>query len=84
MESTNGKSERMTRRGTSCDDDALIVVVPHNDAVLSILVPREFIDEVDMFSKLIGISRADFVRFAVFELVHSYDDGCLKKLADGG
>lgn len=84
MESTNGKSERMTRRGTSCDDDALIVVVPHNDAVLSILVPREFIDEVDMFSKLIGISRADFVRFAVHELVHSYDDGCLKKLADGG
>ena len=84
MESTNGKSERMARRETSCDDDALIVVVPHNDAVLSILVPREFIDEVDMFSKLIGISRADFVRFAVFELVHNYDDGCLKKLADGG
>ncbi len=84
MESTNGRSERMTRRATSCDDDALIVVVPHNDAVLSILVPREFIDEVDMFSKLIGISRADFVRFAVFELVHSYDNGCLKKLADGG
>lgn len=74
----------MIRRETSCDDDALIVVVPHNDAVLSILVPREFIDQIDMFSKLIGISRADFVRFAVFELVHSYDDGCLKKLADGG
>ncbi len=84
MESTNGKRARMIRRETSCDDDALIVVVPHNDAVLSILVPREFIDQIDMFSKLIGISRADFVRFAVFELVHSYDDGCLKKLADGG
>ncbi len=83
MESTNGKNERMVKTDASADDDALIVVIPHSDAVLSVLVPREFIDQVDMFSKLIGISRADFVRFAVYELVHTYNNGCLKKLADG-
>ena len=84
MENTNGKNERFVRTQTTTDgDDSLIVVIPHSDTVFSLLVPREFIDQVDMFSKLIGISRADFVRFAVYELVHHYDNGCLKKLADG-
>ena len=83
MENTNAKIQRLTEARAPSSDDALLVVVPNNDAILSLLVPREFIDQVDMFSKLIGISRADFVRFAVFELVHHHNGGSLKKIADG-
>ncbi len=83
MEKTNAKSQRLADTRAPRDDDTLLVVVPNNDAVLSLLVPHEFIDQVDMFSKLIGISRADFVRFAVFELVHHHNNGSLKKLAVG-
>ena len=83
MKHINGKCQRLAESRAPSDDDVLLVVVPDNDAILSLLVPREFIDQVDMFSKLIGISRADFVRFAVFELVHHHDGGSLKKLADG-
>ncbi len=83
MEQTNRQHERLLRPSKANEGDALLVVIPHNDAVLSLMVPREFIDQVDMFAKLIGISRADFVRFAVFELVHHHNNGSLKKLADG-
>ncbi len=83
MEKTNCKSQRLAETRAPREDDTLLVVVPNNDAVLSLLVPHEFIDQVDMFAKLIGISRADFIRFAVFELVHHHNNGSLKKLADG-
>jgi len=83
VKNINGKVQRLTENRAPSDDDALLVVVPNNDAILSLLVPGEFIDQVEMFSKLIGISRSDFVRFAVFELVHHHNGGSLKKLADG-
>ena len=83
MQELNGDNGKVIKVESPSDDRSIFIAVPRGEMAFSVQVPHEFIDQVEMYSKLIGISQADFVRFAVYELVHNYRHGALKKIADG-
>lgn len=83
MQEVNGDNNRTVKMEALSEDRSLFIAVPRGEMAFSVQVPHEFIDQVEMYSKLIGISQAEFVRFAVYELVHHYRHGALKKIADG-
>jgi hypothetical protein len=83
LRNNNGHHDPSVGTGAPPGERSLFVAVPHSEISFSIQVPHEFVDQVEMYAKLIGISPSRFVRFAVYELVHSYRGGALKQLADG-